>query len=163
MDIRYALHAVRAWLTHWLKIRRDPPPPLVPVAPANECAIHGYEPIPLNAFRVCGECWHAYPTAQNLVDEHNKVLQDLANAPEEWSAPPTTLTARKITVTPLDADGVPIGEPVRVPDANVVVTPSTEPAWSALLAGADYKIHYVPLTVQQVDLITCCPMCTHDW
>jgi len=32
----------------------------------SECFWHGVEPIPADAFVVCGECGHAYPTADDL-------------------------------------------------------------------------------------------------
>lgn len=33
----------------------------------DECYIHGEEPIPENCYLVCGECGHAYPTAEDLM------------------------------------------------------------------------------------------------
>jgi hypothetical protein len=32
----------------------------------GECFWHGVEPIPEDVFIVCGECGHAYPTADDL-------------------------------------------------------------------------------------------------
>jgi hypothetical protein len=33
----------------------------------DECAIHGYEPIPPTYYTICGECWHCFVTAAELV------------------------------------------------------------------------------------------------
>lgn len=41
------------------------------------CAIHGFEPVPPGAYRVCGECWHVYRTAEELVDAYNAQTDEL--------------------------------------------------------------------------------------
>lgn len=40
-----------------------------PLAFADECAIHGHEPIPKDYYRVCGECGHVFVTADELVSK----------------------------------------------------------------------------------------------
>lgn len=49
-------------------------------SPNDRCAIHGHEPIPANCYRVCGECWHAYATADELIEADYAVRLDLAEA-----------------------------------------------------------------------------------
>lgn len=41
------------------------------------CYFHGEEPIPEGAYRVCGECWHCYNTAEDLIAEDNRVREDM--------------------------------------------------------------------------------------
>lgn len=41
------------------------------------CALHGYEPIPPNVFRVCGECHHAYATAEDLLAADREITDEL--------------------------------------------------------------------------------------
>lgn len=44
--------------------------------PADTCWFHGFEPIPPHCFRVCGECGHAYATAEDLLAvEHEAVAR----------------------------------------------------------------------------------------
>ena len=43
----------------------------------NTCAIHGYEPLPEKYYLVCGECWHVYVTEQDLMNEHDKLVEEL--------------------------------------------------------------------------------------
>lgn len=38
----------------------------VPYGGDPGCFWHGPEPIPEGAFRVCGECWHCWPTADDF-------------------------------------------------------------------------------------------------
>ena len=234
--LSYAVFYARFWWADWRSRRHDPFPGCVPPARQlqDECAIHGHEPIPPDCFRVCGECWHAYPTAQALVDEHNRVLHEMAvtmqpdrlPAPEltqaEWEAMlreprpphglpveispedaqrfrddleramiepspanpqvskivhmPPGISMRKVKITKLDEDGKPIGEPVHMPDMLAIVRPAVEdfslevPAVSAEMVSLIFgepepwePVEYKPLTVDEVDLITCCPYCTHDW
>ncbi len=52
------------------------------------CAVHGYEPIPPGAYRVCGECYHAYATADELVEAYN-AQTDRLKAHYEAQGPPT--------------------------------------------------------------------------
>lgn len=40
------------------------------------CAIHGYEPVPPNCFRICGECGHAYATAEDLLRINHELWGD---------------------------------------------------------------------------------------
>lgn len=40
----------------------------------DRCAVHGYEPVPPDAFRICVECGHVYASEQELLDAHNAVL-----------------------------------------------------------------------------------------
>lgn len=62
--------------------------PLPPTGSMDDyCAIHGYEPIPAGAFRVCGECWHCYVSAEVLIDAHNQVMDDLRRAEEAQGYP----------------------------------------------------------------------------
>jgi hypothetical protein len=35
------------------------------------CYFHGEEPIPHDVYRLCGECGHAYTTANDLLDAYN--------------------------------------------------------------------------------------------
>lgn len=64
------------------------------------CYFHGDELVPSDAYRVCGECGHAF-TAASLLAEHNKVLARIHAADEadrlgivawsdtgEWIGPP---------------------------------------------------------------------------
>lgn len=36
------------------------------------CYIHGYEPIPLGYYMICGECYHCYVTPEELLEVYNK-------------------------------------------------------------------------------------------
>lgn len=38
----------------------------------DECAIHGYEPIPEKYYMICGECYHCFVTAGELLALHNE-------------------------------------------------------------------------------------------
>lgn len=35
------------------------------------CYVHGYEPEIENPYKICGECFHIYPTAFDLVQDYN--------------------------------------------------------------------------------------------
>jgi hypothetical protein len=49
--------------------------------PADTCWFHGFEPLPPHCFRVCGECGHAYATAEDLLAvEHAEVARINASA-----------------------------------------------------------------------------------
>lgn len=227
--LAYALGSAQSWWSDWRAHRggRNLAPvtsldlPVTYVGShdiRDECAIHGHEPIPPDCFRVCGECWHAYPTAQALVEEHNKILQEMSQIPEPIQVPrreltpeelsqfqddldrayllrgeawmqivpeplpqhfPPGLSMRKVKLTKLDEDGRPVGEPVDMPDMTVSIrpfvageeltvespgAPPPELVRMLLTPLAPWEpIPYEPLTVEQVDLITCCPLCTHDW
>lgn len=51
-----------------------------------ECAIHGFEPAS-SSFRVCGECHHAYRSAEELVWRDFEVRVEVAKAfGEEWKS-----------------------------------------------------------------------------
>jgi hypothetical protein len=43
----------------------------------DQCAIHGYEPIPASYYRLCGECWHCFVTAAELVEADWDVRRSL--------------------------------------------------------------------------------------
>jgi hypothetical protein len=45
------------------------------------CYFHGEEPIPPNAYRLCLECGHVYPTAEDLLKEDTKVALEYGFAP----------------------------------------------------------------------------------
>lgn len=78
----------------------EQPPTQWPHAYSQEefCAIHGYEPIPDGEipYRICGECLHAFMTAEELVDKdaamHREVFGVLRRSrPEEiYSCPECT-------------------------------------------------------------------------
>lgn len=144
---------------HWLLANaRSVQPTLTArdMLPDQECAVHGHEPIPPEgAFKICVECGHAYLTAQELVDEHNRVLRELADAPPEWSDP-GKLWATKVRMQRLDENGAPVGPPIPMSDALVEI--HYQPFHVDLL-----KIKYQPITVDQVQLVTICPHCTHDF
>lgn len=55
----------------------------------NHCTHHGYEPM-AGAFRVCGECWHAFMTEVELVE-----------ADAKWGFPPSLKSVGKIYSCPL--------------------------------------------------------------
>jgi hypothetical protein len=42
----------------------------------NDLCVEHYrhEPADEKTYRVCGECWHAFQTEEELIDEFNKVL-----------------------------------------------------------------------------------------
>lgn len=42
----------------------------------DQCYIHGHEPIPDGYFKICGECWHVFPTAQALIDDDLAVRRE---------------------------------------------------------------------------------------
>lgn len=44
------------------------------------CAIHGYEPLPPQYFRICGECGHAYGSADELLAADLAVVTALAES-----------------------------------------------------------------------------------
>jgi len=46
------------------------------------CYFHGEEPIPEGAYRVCGECWHCYPTEKDLLDTYNTELARVNQEPD---------------------------------------------------------------------------------
>lgn len=50
--------------------------------PTDECAIHGYEPIPPTYYRICPECWHVFVTSEELLKAHNEILAELLMSPE---------------------------------------------------------------------------------
>ena len=51
------------------------------------CWWHGPEPIPDDAFLVCPECWHCYPTEQDLIDTNIREWNDDRPTSEIWSCP----------------------------------------------------------------------------
>lgn len=51
---------------------------------SDNCFWHGDEPVPANAFRVCFECGHAWPTLEDFVaDVHRTVVLKAENNPEQ--------------------------------------------------------------------------------
>lgn len=42
----------------------------------DQCAIHGHEPIPEKYFRICGECWHVFVTAEELVQAYRDEMPE---------------------------------------------------------------------------------------
>lgn len=52
------------------------------------CYFHGAEPVPVDCYRTCGECGHAF-TAVSLLVEHNRLLARLEAiaAAEQVGAP----------------------------------------------------------------------------
>jgi hypothetical protein len=59
----------------------------------DECFFHGHEPIPDGCYTVCGECWHAYVTEEELLEAD-------AVAAEQVGAPPAA-KASEVTFCPL--------------------------------------------------------------
>ena len=57
------------------------------------CYIHGYEPMPPQYYRICGECWHVYVTPEELVQ---KDLYQRASV----SLPVEPMKAEDITICP---------------------------------------------------------------
>lgn len=55
------------------------------IDPKDFCAIHGYEPMPRNPYRICGECFHAFATAEELViqDQLARQHHGIPNNPEK--------------------------------------------------------------------------------
>lgn len=48
------------------------------------CALHGHEPIPPDAYRVCGECGHCFNTREDLLYEDAKVHREMGmKVPDE--------------------------------------------------------------------------------
>lgn len=145
---------------HWLLANARSVQPMLTardLMPDQECAVHGYEPIPPEgAFKICVECGHAYLTAQELVDEHNRVLRELADAPPPWSQDPGVMRATRVRMQRLDERGQPVGAPIAMSDALVEISYTPFPIDM-------FKIVYAPITVDQVHLVTICPHCTHDF
>lgn len=44
---------------------------------SDHCFWHGVEPVPPNAFRVCGECWHAWPTVEAFEADCAQLARDM--------------------------------------------------------------------------------------
>jgi hypothetical protein len=40
------------------------------------CYIHGHEPVNGHPYLVCGECFHAYMTPEDLVNDYNDILYE---------------------------------------------------------------------------------------
>lgn len=126
------------------------------ILPPGECAIHGPEDIPPNPYRVCGECGHAYATAQDLVDEHNRLLAQMAAMPQPVIQPLREFTAEEVQRFKADMERAVLLRGEAYVPAAVFAELAKEPLpWE--------PVEYRPLTYDQVDLITCCPFCTHDW
>lgn len=58
------------------------------------CAIHGWEPVSERYYLICGECWHVFVTADELLTGHDQRLVEVG-------VPPGRDTADQITVCPL--------------------------------------------------------------
>jgi hypothetical protein len=43
----------------------------------DDCAVHGHEPVPEGCYLVCGECRHAFATADELVRADQAVRESL--------------------------------------------------------------------------------------
>lgn len=126
------------------------------ILPPGECAIHGPEDIPPNPYQVCGECGHAYATVQDLVDEHNRLLAQMAAAPQPPTLPMPEFTAEEVEAfkAELERAAQAAGHAYVPPAILAAITEPPKP-WE--------PVEYRPLSYDQVDLITCCPFCTHDW
>lgn len=60
---------------------------------------HALEPMTATTYRVCGECFHVFETAQELVDAHNVVIDQINNEPRERGYKSMNLAARKTVET----------------------------------------------------------------
>lgn len=127
------------------------------ILPPGECAIHGPEDMPLGGFyRLCGECGHVYATVQALVDEHNRLLQQMAAMPQPPVLPMPEFTPEELEQFKADLERAAQAEGRRyVPPAILAAITEPPKPWE--------PVEYLPLSYDQVDLITCCPFCTHDW
>lgn len=74
--------------------------------PKDQCAIHGYEPVPAGCFRICGECLHAYASEQELLDAHNDVLADMQARKRSHKIPLDDLFEASATDPAVSADQV---------------------------------------------------------
>lgn len=50
------------------------------------CAIHGHEAVSEHPYLVCGECGHSFETSDDLMKEHNRVMEELGLL--EWELTP---------------------------------------------------------------------------
>ena len=48
----------------------------------DDCAIHGYEPIPTIFHKICPECFHVFVEPEELLTEHNKRCEEVGAPPE---------------------------------------------------------------------------------
>jgi hypothetical protein len=57
------------------------------------CFWHGAEPIPAGAYRVCGECWHCWPTPDDLLRDVLRIYAEIGlqsppdDADQVWVCP----------------------------------------------------------------------------
>ena len=56
------------------------------------CWWHGPEPIPEGAYKVCGECWHCWPTAADFEADAQKMIDEIGGMTSPWPGGLTTLT-----------------------------------------------------------------------
>lgn len=66
------------------------------VSGSDDCAIHGYEPVPADYYRLCVECGHVYVTAAELVLLDQDVRRRLGGERD-----PSPRTVDEIEVCPL--------------------------------------------------------------
>lgn len=66
------------------------------INPKDQCAIHGYEPVPPNYYMICNECWHCFESAEDLENLDVEVRRSID--PERWHA---TLPASEIRICPV--------------------------------------------------------------
>lgn len=65
------------------------------------CYFHGHEPMPIDCFRICFECKHAW-SAEELLDAHNSILREIATADGWLSDLPRDVTdPDQVTICPL--------------------------------------------------------------
>lgn len=50
---------------------------------SDECWFHGEEPIPPGCYKVCGECWHAFATAEDLLEAEREICARMGLTPAE--------------------------------------------------------------------------------
>lgn len=57
---------------------------------ADRCFFHGVEPVPNDCYRVCGECGHAFVTAEALLQAEHDVVEEINRASlTDWRAVPS--------------------------------------------------------------------------
>jgi len=65
--------------------------------PNNWCAYHNRkeEPTVAEPYMGCGECWHIWNTEQELMDDYNKMMDEIEQEVNEGYTEPIAIFIRK--------------------------------------------------------------------
>lgn len=64
------------------------------------CSHHVMEPVPPNAYRVCFECGHVYPTAESLVEADRVLDAQIRESCDDFGPEPLPVPADEILSCP---------------------------------------------------------------